>query len=105
MLPACPTMVPTSVSGGWSGSVGLGGGACPAIGAAATAGAIGRRDGENRGRSRVMDKTLSGTAQSGLPASAADPDLSGFIVPDKAESKGEMAAGAASSAPVAAHVE
>jgi hypothetical protein len=59
-----PTMVPTSVRGGRSGLGGTGGAGFATV---ATSGAGGCRDGEKIGRSRVADKSASGTAHSGLP--------------------------------------
>jgi hypothetical protein len=105
MSSAPPIIVPTSVSGGWSGSGAFGCGAWATIGAAATTGGIGRREGENSGRSRVMDKARSGTAQSGLPASRPAPGLSGFIVPGRFDPEGAISAGAASNAPMAAQAD
>jgi hypothetical protein len=70
-IPICvvsPTMVPTSVRGGRSGVGGTGGAGFATV---ATSGAGGCRDGENIGRSRVADKSASGTPHSGLPRGGA----------------------------------
>jgi len=63
-------MVPTRVSWGRSGSLGLGTAATFGIAAGATAGGGGRRDGEKIGRSRVMGNCESGIAHNGLALSA-----------------------------------
>src|ERR1700733_14768536 len=66
-LTPSPMTVPTSFSGGLSGT-GLGGGAAGAAGGGAAAGtAGGRRDGENSGRSRVFVSESNGIAHNGLP--------------------------------------
>src|SRR5712671_1623807 len=61
-----PAIVPTNASCGRSGSTGLGGAGGGTYGAT-TGGGGGRREGEKIGRSRVIDKSLIGIAQSGFP--------------------------------------
>src|ERR1700676_2278697 len=68
MPPGSPTIVPSSVSSGCSGSAGGGGGRTgKGSGAAATTGGGGRREGANSGRSRVIGNPLSGIAHNGFP--------------------------------------
>src|SRR3954453_18637916 len=62
-------IVPTRVSCGRSGSFGLGTAIAFEVIAGVTAGAGGRREGENIGRSRVTANCESGMAHSGLPLS------------------------------------
>src|SRR6516225_3641240 len=62
------TIVPTRVSNGWLGSVGVGScGGSTGTEAATSVGAGGRREGEKMGRSRVADNELSGIPQRGFP--------------------------------------
>src|SRR5713101_3411660 len=78
-------MVPTRVSCGRSGSLGLGTAATFGIAAGATAGGGGRRDGEKIGRSRVMGNCESGIAHNGLALNArSDAAATGFALIENA---------------------
>src|SRR5262249_48544524 len=71
-----PVIVPSSISGGRSGSLGRGEGkAAATTGGAASGGSGAWREGENNGRSTVVRRCASGTPHKGFPVFGPVPSL------------------------------